>query len=384
MANDETGRQLVAQRGLTPSAVGALIPLMTDVDFEALGQVKALLRRFFSDGPWTAPDAASLVRAVGPPSAGDTIVRKRLDGDLTLIAGWVDGAFVIDVEVEVDGSSRSEDGGSSAAPDLERTFAYRVVPEPTPNPRTLRFATADRSLPASRGYKRGAPTDDPGVESIFAVDDEIVDVLVGSDFVAVSLRHPARWPELLEPVLAAVDAAYGGDAAVNSSPVEPAVDARGATPARSGGTRRATRLDRAWADLGGVDAGDAASLRTLADASRDADSARRQVAARMLTDAPLDDALPIWRELLGDKSRVVRRATLDAVVDLEREETRPLLELALTDADAWMRWKALHGLVLIGAQPSLSAIKPLRADADFRVRLEAANATERRNVDPRR
>lgn len=382
MANDDDGRQLVAQRGLTPSAVGALIPLMTDVDFEALGEVKALLRRFFSDNPWTALDAASLVRAVGPPGTGDTIVRKRLDTDLTLIAGWVDGAFVIDVEV--DESSRREDRGSSAAPDLERTFAYSVVPEPTPNPRTLRFATADRALPASRSYKRGGPVDDAGVVAIFAVDDDVVDVLVGSDFVAVSVKRAARWPELLEPVLAAVDETYGGDATATSSPVEPAVDARGATSARTGGTRRATRLDRAWADLGDLDARDAEGWRTLVEASRDPDGARRQVAARMLSDARLDDALPIWRELLTDKSRVVRRATLDAVVDLEGDETRPLLELALADADPWMRWKALHGLVLIGVEPSLGAIQRLRTDADFRVRLEAANATARRNLDPPR
>lgn len=387
MGSDDTGRQLVAQRGLTPAAVGALIPLMADVGFEALGEVKAQLRRFFSDGPWTALDAAALARAVGPPSSSDAdaeaVVRHRLDDDLTLVAGWVDGTFAIDVEVAGERAGGAN-ANSSSAPDLARTFAYRAVPEPTPNPRTIRFATAVRSLPASRGYRRSDDGADAAVAAIFAVDEDVVDVLVGSDFVAVSIARPRRWPELLEPVLAAVDAGYAGDAATPSATVEHDVehdlDVRGAAgaPARSGTARRETRLDRAWADLGGLDGNDPDGLRALVDAARSGDSARRQVAARLLGDAPLDDATPIWRELLADGSRTVRRATLDAVVDAERAETRPLLELALADADAWVRWKALHGLVLIGAEASVAAIEPLHDDPDFRVRLEATNATTRR------
>jgi hypothetical protein len=385
MGSEETGRQLVAQRGLTPAAVAALVPLMADVGFEALGEVKALLRRFFSDGPWTALDAGALARAVGPPPPSDvgTVVRRRLDDDLTLVAGWVDGAFAIDVEVDAQRAG-GESSGTPAGPDLARTFAYRAVPEPTPNPRTIRFATADRSLQASRGYKRGDHGADPAVTAIFAVDDDVADVLVGSDFVAVSVSRPRRWPELLEPVLAAVDAAYAGDATARSTAAEPDVehdlDVRGVTgaPARSTTARRATRLDRAWADLGGLDPNDPDGVRALANAAQDSDSARRQVAARLLGDAALDDATPIWRDLLADGSRAVRRATLDAIVDTERDETRPLLELALADADAWVRWKALHGLVLIGPEPSVAAIEPLHDDPDFRVRLEATNATARR------
>src|SRR3954470_24873248 len=103
MVGADAGRKLVAERGLTGAAVGALIPLMSAVGFEELGLVKALLKRFFSAGPWTAMDAAALASAVGgpPADAGDEVLvtRHDLDDDLTLVAGWVDGTFLLDVEV---------------------------------------------------------------------------------------------------------------------------------------------------------------------------------------------------------------------------------------------------------------------------------------------
>jgi HEAT repeat protein len=62
------------------------------------------------------------------------------------------------------------------------------------------------------------------------------------------------------------------------------------------------------------------------------------------------------------------------MVDDGREELRPLLERALDDADAWVRWKALRGLVELGPEPSRAAIETKADDPDFRVRLEAAAA----------
>lgn len=109
-------------------------------------------------------------------------------------------------------------------------------------------------------------------------------------------------------------------------------------------------------------------------AARDADSARRQVAAQLLSDAPDVVAASTWSELLADPSRTVRRAAVDAVVGAERETLRPLLERATIDTDAWIRWKSLHGLAVLGVGPSLAAIGRLDDDPDFRVRLEAANA----------
>ena len=82
-----------------------------------------------------------------------------------------------------------------------------------------------------------------------------------------------------------------------------------------------------------------------------------------------------WSRLLADASRAVRRATVDAMVDVERPVLRPLLERALGDADAWTRWKALRGLVDLGVGPSRAAVAPLADDPDFRVRLEATGAS---------
>lgn len=422
MTSAAHGRQLVAERGLTPAAVNALIPLLAGVDFEALGEVKAQLLRFFSAGPWTSLDATALDRAVGPPPAdaidspgGDgveQVLRHRLDADLTLLAGWVDGTFLIDVETgreddadteadmeaDLDGGGDVGQGPSSGSGntgatsvDLGRTFAYGIVPEPTPNPRTLRFSTAHRPIETSQSHRRGDDTSDPRVAAVFAVADDVVDVLVAADFVAVSIARPGRWHELLEPVLTAVASGFAGDTADRSDTAtdadtgggrerEPIVDVRGradtpnATAQEIGGRRRPTRLEQAWAELGGLRAGDPDDLDAVLDAARDTSSARRQVAAQLLSHAPEGVAADRWAELVTDNSRAVRRATLDALVGAEREALRPLLEAALTDADAWVRWKALHGLVVLGAEPSAAAIAALDADPDFRVRLEAANA----------
>jgi HEAT repeat protein len=82
---------------------------------------------------------------------------------------------------------------------------------------------------------------------------------------------------------------------------------------------------------------------------------------------------PNRRRLFSDDAPAVRRATVDAVADAAREELRPLLERALGDDDAWIRWKALRGLVELDPEPSRDAITALTRDPDFRVRLEVAN-----------
>lgn len=234
MVGAGAGRQLVAERGLTVAAVGALIPLMSGVGFEELGLAKALLKRFFSAGPWTAMDAAALATAIGgpPADAGDEVwvTRHDLDGDLTLVAGWVDATFLVDVEVS--GAGPVDESPRSRSLDLSRTFGSGVVPQPTPNPRTLRFATARRAMATSETFRRGDRSDDERVAAIFAVADDVVDVLVGADFVAVSLVRPGRWPELLEPMLDVV-----------------------ASPLRGLRPRRRIAAARAWIGRGATSAG---------------------------------------------------------------------------------------------------------------------------------
>jgi HEAT repeat protein len=111
-------------------------------------------------------------------------------------------------------------------------------------------------------------------------------------------------------------------------------------------------------------------------AARDQEPARRQVAANLLRDAPPTAAGEAWAVLAADPSRLVRRATIDAMVDVNREQLRTLLEQGLADQDPWVRWKALHGLASLGPAASRSAIEELRSDPDFRVRLEAAAALQ--------
>jgi hypothetical protein len=383
MGDHDPGRAQVAERGLTPAAVGALIPLMGSVGFEELGLVKALLKRFFSAGPWTAMDAAALADAVGPPPPsveGDVdVIRHRLDAALELVAGWVDGRFVLDVEV-ADAPPPAEPTARTVV-DLAATFDSGVVPEPTPNPRTIRFATGRRRVDASVAFRRGEDVDDDRIAAIFAVDDAVVDVLVAADFVAVSVSRPARWPDLLAPVLAAVDAGFGG--AGGPAPDEDAVpgpDVRGVSA--PGGGRdtgaarpgRRTRLDRAWAELGRLDARRPDDLRALLDAAKEPDGARRQVAAQLLDAAPEDVAVGAWSAMLDDPSRAVRRTVVDAAASAGHAATRTLLERATTDPDAWVRWKALHGLVDLGIGSSHHVLDALADDPDFRVRLEAENA----------
>jgi HEAT repeat protein len=164
-----------------------------------------------------------------------------------------------------------------------------------------------------------------------------------------------------------------GDAAEHRTRTAPdsALDVRG------GGAARATALDGAWRALSRLRADDPEERARIVAATSAPDVATRQVAARLLIDADPDVAADAWRRLLDDPSRTVRRATVDVMVDAEREGLRSLLEHALHDADPWTRWKALHGLVNLGIEPSRGAVAALDADPDFRVRLEVAGALRR-------
>src|SRR5438874_302804 len=89
------GRRSVARSGLTSAAVAALTPMMMNVEFDQLGEVKRLLKQYFSEEKWGQAEEDSLAAAVG---AGEGELRESLSPDLRLIAGWQDGRFRIDVE----------------------------------------------------------------------------------------------------------------------------------------------------------------------------------------------------------------------------------------------------------------------------------------------
>jgi HEAT repeat protein len=65
----------------------------------------------------------------------------------------------------------------------------------------------------------------------------------------------------------------------------------------------------------------------------------------------------------------VRRTTARVLAETGRPETRELMERALGDADASVRYYAVRGLTRIGTGESAAAIARLRSDPDVRVRL---------------
>ena len=267
---------------------------------------------------------------------------------------------------------------SDDAPTVELgdLFDGAVVPEATPSPRTIRFATPPLHTGPSRTYASAEAATDPRVARLFAAFDTVTDVLVGPDFVAVTISRSDRWEQVLGPMLHLMNEEFVGDHGASSAVARP--DTPSLLPvasdrgrAEAGPARPPRRLERAWAELGPLRGDRTEDLDWVVAAAHDDDAARRQVAAALLADAPADVAAATWSQLLGDPSRMVRRSVLDAVVDAGREALRPLLEQALDDTDAWIRWKALRGIGALGAAPSRRALEPCVADPDFRVRLEA-------------
>lgn len=363
-------RARVAAEGLTPAAAGALTPVVTGLSLEQLGPVKQLLKRFFSDGPWGKHDDAALADAVGPGpgEAG----RVELAPGVVLSWGWDTGRFRLDLD-GADGSPASEvPSPTRVEPDLDALFAGTVVPEVTPSPRTIRFATPRLGDGPSRDYTADTAAADPRVERVFASADSVTGVLVGPDFVAVTILHADRWEQVLGSVLRSVEAEFVSADDVDDrrdAPVVTTFDVGSATDGPSPG-----RVERAWSELGALRADRGEHLDRILAASRDDEPARRQVAAALVADAPPDIAARAWSRLATDRSRAVRRSALDAIVDARREDLRPILEAALADRDGWVRWKAVHGLAVIGIAPSRAAVMDVASDPDFRVRLEATRA----------
>ena len=204
----------------------------------------------------------------------------------------------------------------------------------------------------------------------------MANVLVGPDFVAVGLRRPDEWEQLLRPVLHAVAQDFPSTPAAGAPAAPGAADPSDAVDVRGGGVgARTNALDSAWRELSSLRPDDPEDRTRILAATTAADAAVRQVAARVLVDADAEVARDAWSRLLDDPSRTVRRATVDAMVDAERAALRPLLERALQDPDAWTRWKALRGLVELGATSSRDAFMALTNDPDFRV---AARRSRRR------
>jgi hypothetical protein len=374
----DAARSRVVEDGLTPDAIQELTPVVSALPFEALGPVKQSLKRFFSDAAWTADDDEALADIVGAGTGGGS---RELEPGLVLTWTWKGGRFRLRVESDAPGEgghAPANAADATAATDLGQTFDGAVVPEATPSPRTIRFATPPLEGGAARNYESAtAASADPRAARLFGDFDAVSNVLVGPDFVAVTIGRPERWEELLEPILREVTREFAGNAPLAPRGSTTPTDTGSARAVTSEGeTRAPRRLERAWADLGALRADRPDDLERVVAASGDTEPARRQVAAALLADAPPDTAAVAWAGLVGDSSRAVRRSAVDAIAGAERQELRPLLERALVDTDAWIRWKALSGIGALGAEPSRAAIATVAEDPDFRVRLEAARLAE--------
>jgi hypothetical protein len=253
--------------------------------------------------------------------------------------------------------------------DLGALFGGVVVPEATPSPRTIRFATPPLGDGPSRAFTRDDAADDPPVARLFAVSAEVTNVLVGPTFVAVTVARPDAWESLLASLLEAVTTGFAGE--VTGPQARGAASTAGPGPGGPVVDHEPRRLETAWRELGTATGSDDHDARVVA-ATRADEAERRQVAAVLLADLAADVAAEHWARLVEDPSRSVRRATVDTVGDARREELRPLLETALGDADPWIRWRALRGIGQLGADASHGAVARLAEDPDFRVRLEAA------------
>lgn len=371
----DAARGLVVDRGLAGAAFGHLtVDAFLSLPFEAVGPTKALLKRFFSTGPWEQADDDALAAAVGP---GEGQWQHALDDDLTLRYGWSAGRFEVSLSSRLAGTARAV--APPLVDPLADTFDGPVVPEATPNPRTIRFQVGHLHDGPSRWYESAtAAADDPVAARLFATFAEVANVLVGPDFVAVGLRRAADWERLLRPVMAMVTEELASAGGVDESPPRVKGGPAGAVGAgaeeRAAPGSRRSRLEEAWAELGSLHPAMADDLDRVRAGAHSDDPARRQVAASLLREADPAVAATEWGRLAADPVRSVRRAAVDAMVDAGREDLRLVLEIALGDSDAWVRWKALRGLAELGAEASRPTIAPLSGDPDFRVRLEAAAA----------
>jgi hypothetical protein len=86
-------RARVATAGLTGDAVAALTPAVRGLPLDALGPVKQLLKRYFSDAPWSAADDDALADAVGEGGESRADGRAVLAPDLVLEWSWTAGRF---------------------------------------------------------------------------------------------------------------------------------------------------------------------------------------------------------------------------------------------------------------------------------------------------
>lgn len=360
-AEQDAARRAIASSNLTSEAVNALsTDAYGDVSFDELSLLKNLLKVFFSERPWTVEHEEQLADLVGDVGGYWT---HTLSNGATLEHGMVNGKYRLRIS------------GGEAEPHMlfNRLFTGPIVPEATPNPRHIRFPLGGAPGP-SVFYQRGDDNLDPRVKALFE-DQNVTDVLVAPDFIAIGLTRAHLWESSIDRLLEEVTTAFEvrGEAPDSNAPTRDelvyANDASGASKRQS---TTAARDANANIDLHLLDPDEDSSRSVLLTAFGDDDPRRRRLALATIGNSD-DQSLVqmVLAEAWSDPSRIVRRTAVDVAADNGSEWVRPLLERALGDEDAWIRWKALRGIVDIGPMASVDRINAMVNDPDFRVRLEA-------------
>lgn len=360
----DEARRLVAERRLSTTAVEQVIrSAFGRLPISLVERGRAMLRRYFSDEPWGYDEAAALAGIVGPGSGWQSIA---LDDELTLDWGWRGSTFRIDISYSprTEKAAAAEPAGGSGdavetrAVDLADTFDGPVVPEVQPTPATIRFVTGPATVGSSPWYGPESDVGDPSIRRLFSeLGDDLAGVQLGPGFVALQLHDAGRWHELLLTTMLLVAELF--------APPRPAPP-----PDRA--------LERAHAELGGLDPTQRRDLAFVRDALTSPDAAQRQVAVGLLSRADPFTAEFGWRVAMGDNSRAVRRRAVIAMAEAARPELRRWLERGLGDSDPCIRYHAVVGLARIGVGTSRAAMEPLLRDDDARVRLTTEAALERR------
>ncbi len=348
-------RRAIATRELVATASAYLTAdIALGIPFEALVPFKALLRQFFSTGPWTEESARELSETL-VPHITDGWWEHDLGGGIMIAYGIRAGRFELWVG-----------GAESAAPSIfDRVFDGPVIPEATPHPRKVKFTTGGRAAPGVwyRRRDQGRP-EDPRVERLFAEPD-ITDVMVAGDFVTVGIGARSSWEYRLEPLLALVIELFADTEAEHHRSRR----TREELMQEAGRSIDASRPE----ELHLLDPDEDADRRRLWEAIKSDDPRVRRIAvAVLLESSDPDTRRKAVSRGMADPSRLVRRTAVDAAADTEEEGFRSLFQEALSDDDAWIRWKAVRSLGDLGLDQSRALVEPLAEDPDFQVQFEVA------------
>lgn len=347
----DISRQAIAANELVGVASDFLTEdLYTQLEFSDLVAIKKLLKNFFSAQPWGKSEVAKLDELLRRNVADQSgWFEHDLGSGISLMHGFQDGMYRL----------WASGGGEPEASIFDRVFSGPVQPEATPNPRHVRFVIGGVPSPGV-WYRPGDAIDMTEVAQLLA-DEDVTDVLVAGDFVAVGLRRPGMWRERLDDMVTTVtDLFWSPDRETAVSP---------------GTTRDELVSGGASEELHLLNPDDATSRARLEEARSHSDPRiRRMAIATLAQSADSGYAAQLLTAALKDQSRTVRRTVVDCAVDLGDEGLRQLLEHALSDEDAWVRWKAVKGLSDLGSEASRERIAELANDPDFQVRFEVAAA----------